>query len=332
MARISFILYDQCMFSGVSGMTDSLAIANQWQRQLKRSAHPDEPPCGDLFEFQVLSPGGGAVSVEGGIRVLPQRAMEEAEESELVVIPPYMVGHRPIPGEMPQIVDWLKERYEAGARIAAACTGSFVLAMTGLLDGRLATTNWQYVRSFKKRFPRVLLKPERVLTEDCGLICSGAVTAMYHLTLRTICMFGSDELSRICAKTLLVDPSRTTQSPYFIASFRKNHGDKEILKAQEWMEEHFPENITVDEAATRAGLSPRHFKRRFKQATSENPLFYLQQIRLEAAKNRLETTKDNMEEITRQVGYEDSSTFRRLFKKYTSLSPREYRDKFGMGA
>jgi transcriptional regulator GlxA family with amidase domain len=328
MARITFVLYDQCMFSGVAGISDSFSIANKWHQYQNRKACSEACVCETLFDLEIVSPGGEAVMTEGAIQVLPHRAMEETERTDLIVIPPYMVGHRPVPREMPVILEWIESQYRNGALIAAGCTGVFVLAMTGLLNGRLATTNWQYVNSFRKKFPKVNLKPEMVLTEDSGLICSGAVTAIFNLTLRVIEIFGSEELARACAKTLLVDPSRKSQTPYLITAFRKNHGDREVLRAQEWMEDHFKENIGVDEAAVHAGLSPRHFKRRFKRATNENPLSYLQLIRLEAAKNKLETTLDNMEEITRQVGYEDSSTFRRLFKKYTSLSPREYRDKF----
>ncbi|MCP4576531.1 MAG: helix-turn-helix domain-containing protein [Deltaproteobacteria bacterium] len=234
-----------------------------------------------------------------------------------------------MPDEAPQIQEWLIHHYNRNVRIGALCTGVFILAMTGLLDGKVATTNWQLKRRFKKQFPKVLLKPDQVLTEDSGLICSGAVTSMYNMALYVIELFGSEELARVSAKSLLVDPSRTNQTPYMITKFGKNHGDREILKAQRWMEDHYSESISIDEAARHVNLSPRHFKRRFKQATQETPLAYVRQIRLEAAKRRLETTTDNIDEITRQIGYEDSSTFRRLFKKFTYLSPREYRDKFG---
>jgi len=115
-----------------------------------------------------------------------------------------------------------------------------------------------------------------------------------------------------------------------ITSFKKNHGNKEILKAQNWMEKHYKENFTTEQVASLAGLSPRHFIRKFKKATGENPLKYLQQLRLETAKNILETTSDNIDDITQTIGYKDTRTFRRLFKKYTSLSPREYRDKFSV--
>lgn len=332
MARIVFLLYEQCMYSTIAGMIDAFSIANQWHFYWKRS-EAEEGEEGNIapFHVEVVSPKAETVVTEGNVRILPNGAMEDVLHSDLIVIPPYMIAHRPVPKQIPMILEWVQSQYHSGIRIAATCTGTFILAMTGLLDGRLATTNWQYAKRFRKEFPKVHLKPERVWTEDNGLICSGAATAMYHLTLRVIEMFGSKHLAKACAKTLLVDTNRKVQTPYLITDFRKDHGDQAIIKAQQWMETHFHENVSVDQAAMHAGLSPRHFKRRFRQATGENPLSYLQQLRLEAAKHMLEATLHNIEEITLQVGYEDSSTFRRLFRRYTSLSPREYRDKFKMG-
>ncbi|ACL01878.1 transcriptional regulator, AraC family [Desulfatibacillum aliphaticivorans] len=329
MPDVAFLAYEQCMLSGISSLMDAFGIANEW---LKHFARREGVPASEdvLFRTEIVSPGGRPITAQGGIPLSPHRAMEEVKSTDLVLIPPHMFGVRHDREQIGDMLDWLVMHHQANARIGALCTGTFILAMTGLLDGRIATTNWQLVNRFRRQFPKVRLKPERVLTEDGGLICSGAVTASYNLGLYVMELFGSPELMRACSKALLVDPSRTTQAPYMTASFKKNHGDKAILAAQEWMEEHFMEGVTMEDAADYVGLSSRHFKRRFKQAVEETPLNYLQQVRLEAAKKALETTTDNIDEITRQVGYEDASTFRRLFKKHTTLSPREYRDKFAI--
>ncbi|MDM8523042.1 helix-turn-helix domain-containing protein [Desulfococcaceae bacterium HSG8] len=326
MARITFIAYDRCMFSGIAGLIDAFTIADLWHQKFESDEASDAHP---LFDTEIVSLKGKPVLTNRGIRINPDRGTEDVEDTDMILIPPYLFGVRPLPDEMPDILHWITRHYRQDTRIGALCTGVFILAMTGLLDGKIATTNWQVAKRFRRQFPEVRLKSERVLTEDSGLICSGAVTALYNLAIYVIEIFGSEALSRVCAKAFLVDPGRNTQAPYMITNFWKNHGDREILKAQEWMEDHYADNITIDAAARHVSLSPRHFKRRFKKATDETPLAYLQQIRLEAAKKRLETTTDNIDEITRQIGYEDSSSFRRLFKKYTALSPREYRDKFG---
>ena len=330
MAKITFIAYERCMFSAVAGLIDAFSISNALHRQSESSYAAGAASLSPLFEMEIVSLGGGDVFANGGIRIQADRAMDEVKETDLIVIPPHLCGVQPEMDEVSCMIPWIVRHHQDNARIGAVCTGVFILAMTGLLDGKMATTNWQVIEHFKRQFPNVVLKPERVLTEDHGLICSGAITAQYNLALYVIECFGSQQLSRGCAKVFLVDPKRNTQTPYMITTFRKTHGDREILKAQCWLEEHYTDHFTTDEVAGLINLSPRHFKRRFKKATGENPLRYLQQIRLETAKNRLETTIDNIDDITQQVGYADSRTFRRLFKQYTALSPREYRDKFSV--
>lgn len=328
MVNITFLAYDQCMFSGISGLMDAFTIADLWLQFFRKKGEADDLPSGAVFNQEIVTIGGKPVVTSYGVPVHPARAMEAVDGTDLILIPPYLFANHSLPAEMPEIVQWLVGQYRQGARIGATCTGTFILAMTGLLNGKLATTNWQVAQRFQRQFPKVRLKPERVLTEDSGLICSGAVTAQYNLGLYVIELYGSENLSRACAKALLVDTNRNSQAPYMIAAFAKKHGDKAILEAQQWMEAHYADPVSLDDVARRVGLSPRHFKRRFKTATRETPLRYIQQIRLESAKKRLETTTDNIDEITRQIGYEDASTFRRLFKKHTDLSPRAYRDKF----
>ncbi len=330
MAKITFIVYERCMFSAVAGLVDAFTIANSWYQQSCRTSADGSLPKRPLFEMEIVSLKGGAVYTNGNMQIQSDRSMAAVDKSDLVLIPPHICGVDPDQREMSAIIPWIVKQYRNHVRIGAICTGVFILAASGLLDGRVATTNWQMIARFRRQFPDVILKPERMLTEDRGLICTGAITAQYNLALYAIELFGSEDLARECAKVFLVDPNRNTQTPYIIANFRKNHGDRDVLKTQEWMEKHYMEEFTTDKVSDLVGLSSRHFKRRFKRATGENPLRYLQQLRLETAKNRLETTSDNIDEITLQVGYNDTRTFRRLFKQYTSLSPREYRDKFSV--
>ena len=331
MATITFMAYDGCMFSGVAALMDAFSICNLWHEYALQNENQENMPADiPLFDMEIVSPGGKPFMANGGIRMEAHRPLEAVEKTDLVLIPPFLFNARKPLTPSGNMLQWLTGLHQDHIRIGAICTGVFILAMTGLLDGKIATTNWQLVNRFRHQFPEVILKPERLLTQDTGLICSGAVTAQYNMLLYIIELFGSTALSRKCAKAFLVDPSRTTQAPYMITSFWKEHGDREISTAQRWMEDHYAGHITIDEVACQVNLSPRHFKRRFKKATGETPLAYLQQIRMESAKSRLETTRDNIEEITRLIGYEDSSTFRRLFKKHTDLSPREYRDKFSI--
>ncbi len=322
MAMIVFWAGDGCLFSGISGLMDAFSIANLWHRAM------DPEGADPLFETRVVTTDGKPARAYGGIEFKPAGDLSAVARPDFIIVPPYLPHVVPLPAKSDPLYDWIRHHYGRRTQVGTMCSGTFLLAETGLLDGRIATVNWHFARMFKERYPRVRLKPELIMSADEGLICTGATTAMFHLALYMINLFGSRELAAICSKVLLVDPSRHSQSPYMISDFKKNHGDAAVLTAQRQMEARFAENLQIDTLAGEAGLSPRHFKRRFKQATGEAPLGYLQKVRIEQAKQRLETTRDTMNEITWQIGYEDSSSFRRLFKRFTGLAPREYRDKF----
>lgn len=338
--KITFIAYDQCAISGILSLMDGFTIANLWHCKIindnhnsrvdyhQSSARPDGDFSEPLFETEIVSRDGKPVKANNGMTIQPDRAMESVEKTDVVLIPAYILSDEIQPEPFSDILSWITTRYNGGSSVGALCTGTFMLAMTGLLDGKRATTNWQLAKRFKRRFPDVNLQPEQILTVDSDLICSGAVTSIYNLGLYIIEKYGYPQLASICSKSFLIDPGRDSQLPYTTVDFGKKHGDRDIIRAQQWMEQRYAEAISMDDVAWHIGLSPRHFKRRFKSATGETPLAYLQQLRIEAAKKRLETTTDNINEITWQIGYEDISTFRRLFKKHTALSPKEYRDRF----
>lgn len=319
--KITFVAAEGCLASGIAGLLDMFAIANMWSASL--SGNP-EPP----FATEIVTQGGKPVISGGCMQMLPHRSLADALATDFVLIPPFIPLPVPNQDSTVEVRNWIIDHHRRHTPVAAMCTGVFLLAETGLLDGRTATTNWQFARKFRWRFPEVDLHPEYLLTEDNGLICTGAATSYYNLGLRIIGRYGSAELASACAKALLLDPNRDSQTPYFMLPRQRGHNDHQVLKAQRYLEENFSKGIGIDEVARHVRISPRHFKRRFKQATDHAPIQYLQMVRIEAAKKKLETTMATIEEITQYIGYEDSSTFRRLFRHHTQLSPREYRDKF----
>ncbi len=322
MPTITFLAGEGCMTSGIIGPMDTFAIANLWHQHLNQPRSP-------LFKTQVVSVDGAPIQGQGGISIQPHGDLAAMGPTDYILIPPFFGID--IPDQWQKTLPWIRDQYRAGTPVGAMCTGTFILAETGLLDGRRATTNWQFGKSFARRFPRVCLHLEEILTQDGGLFCTGAATAAFSLGLHLIQRHGSPQLASLVAKALLVDPARARQTPYMVHVGPKSHGDPEILAAQTYMETHFSTPMAMDDVARHVCLSPRHFKRRFRQATGDAPLAYLQKLRIETAKTKLETSLDPINDITRQIGYEDSSTFRRLFRKHTNLSPREYRDRF-MGA
>lgn len=328
MINVAMLAYNGCLFSSLEILADALSICNLWHHKLSHTRDTSDPLDVPLFNTQVVTANGSPFITNSGVRIMPDAALETAQHIDVILIAPYLYGAHDYPEAIPELIPLLKHHYHHNTRIGAICTASFILAQTGLLDGRIATTNWQVANTFIDAFPNINVKPDRMLTEDNGLMCTGAATSQYHLALHLIDRFGYKELVRACSKVFLVDPRRVSQTPYVIVNFRKNHGDDKILLAQQWMEAHYQESVTIDAIAERVNLSSRHFKRRFKLATDETPIAYLHHIRIDTAKQLLEGTRYNIDEITRRVGYEDSGTFRRLFKRSTSLSPREYRDRF----
>jgi transcriptional regulator GlxA family with amidase domain len=322
MPKFVFLAVEGCLFSSIANLIDVFSIANTWHQDIAASDGP--PP----FETLIVTANGLPIRASGAVRIQPDGAMTEAGQADVILLPAFPCVIDPSAPHMPSILAWLRDIHKRRIPIAAMCTGAFLLAETGLLDGRKATTHWQYSNFFRRRYPSVHFQRYAILTEDDRLICTGAATAVFNLGLHLIRSFGSEELAARCAKAFLVDPHRTSQAPYAVFYSTQHHGDREVLKAQQWMEAHYAESILIDAVAKMVGISSRHFKRRFRKATGESPLTYLQNLRIEAAKDKLATTQANVNEITYMIGYEDSSTFRRLFKKQVGISPRGYRDKF----
>lgn len=322
MAKISLWVGEGSLASSITTLMDAFSIADLWQQALA----PQSP--GPLFETEVVTTDGDPITVYGNLRIEADLAVTEVTDTDCIVISPILPKITPIPENLGTLARHLNRLRQNGTTIATVCTGSFVLAEMGLLDGKKATTNWTFARLFKKRYPLVDLDPACILTEDDNIICAGAATAVYNLAIHLIKNFGSQNLAAACAKALLVDPNRISQAPYTMSPPMRNHGDKQVRQAQAIIEKTFAELETIDHVAREVGISPRHFKRRFKKATGELPLKYLQRVRIDAAKEKLETTRESIDKITWSVGYKDVSSFSRLFKQRTQISPRAYRDKF----
>lgn len=322
MVKISLWAGEGCLYSSITTLMDAFSIANLWH------AHMTDQTAPPLFRPRILTTDGLPRTAWGGVPIHPRGAVTEETETDCVVISPVLPNICPVPPDLGSLSGWITAMRQQGAVIATVCTGAFILAEMGLLDGKTATTNWQFARMFKKRYPRVRLKPEHIMTEDDGFICTGAATAVYQLGMHLIRRFGSQKLASVCAKALLVDPNRISQAPYTLPAPLKSHGDAQVLQAQHLIETRYADITSVDDVARDVGISPRHFKRRFKAATGELPIKYLQRVRIDAAKELLETTKKTIDDITWTVGYKDISSFCRLFKQHARISPKAYRDKF----
>ncbi|VWC79838.1 GlxA family transcriptional regulator [Burkholderia contaminans] len=324
MPRAAILAYDDCYASSLSGFADILQIANAHVRRQRGDGNAQ-------FEWRFVSPTGEPIMASNGLR-LNTEPIRPHEQFDLVFIPSahYASGKAfdQLLARQSAACDWLVSQWNAGAYLAANCTGTFVLANTGLLDGRPATTTWWLADAFRSRFPRVDLQLEPVVTEADRLICAGASASYLLQTIHIIERFSGAVIAAQCAKTMLIDVSQTKQLPYLPLLTEKTHGDSLVHRAQHWLQKHMTKDVKMLAMAQDLGVSERTIIRRFQATLNQSPLRYLQSLRIEAARALLEAGDLSLERITAQVGYSDTSSFCRLFKEKVGLSPGAYRDRF----
>jgi transcriptional regulator GlxA family with amidase domain len=281
------------------------------------------------FRVRTVSLDGRATRHMVPVQVRPDGDLQSVRRADLIVVPTAELDMNASHRANAPLVPWLRRWYDRGASIAGICTGVSLLAEAGLLDGRPATTHWALADEFRRRFPRVRWQPERFVTESGRLFCGGGVYAAIDLSLYIVEKYCGHELALQTAKALLLETPRMWQSSYGTAPPRSGHDDEGIKRAQDWLYRNFKQEVRLDELAARVGMSPRNFARRFTAATGETPLGYLHRVRVDAARHLLETRPRSVAEVSREVGYEDVSFFRRLFKRYSGAPPRAYRARFG---
>ena len=321
MYSVALLAVQNCMFSSLVGSFDIFSVASTQARSFP--GFGKEP----LFAPLIVGSSGGPLQAFNGMIIPLGATLADGKIYDIVLVPVIFGDLEPVLADR-EMIQWLAHQRRNGACLASSCAGSFLLAEAGILNGRTATTHWNLADNFAKRYPEVKLKREKMLVDEGECITAGGVSAYLDLALYLTARFGSPELAALLSKILLIDPGRRSQAPYQTAFFHKNHADAAILNLQEWLEGQSDKSLCITDLASRAGLGERTLLRRFKKATGDSPLEYLQRLRIEKARNLLETTAESVEEITRKTGYSDTSSFRGLFKRYTGLSPSAYRKRF----
>jgi len=299
-------------------------ILNQAGRLWNRVNRSDPTP---YFDVTIASPDGGPIRSVNNIHIQPHCCIADIEQADLIIISSATYIEK-ILGKNPEVIPWICHHYEKGAHIASICTGVFLLAETGLLNGKSATLHWGFTDIFRKRYPHVKLEHDRMFIDHGRLYCSAGVSAGLDLTLYLVEKFCGRRAAIESAKTMVLNMGRESQAPYeyFLAPI--DHGDTLIAKAQKWMEQHQTEQIDYERLAKEFRISRRSLERRFKQAVGVTPLGYLQKLRVELAKRLLEEGTQTFNEITYHVGYEDIPFFRNIFIRLTGLRPKEYQQRF----
>jgi transcriptional regulator GlxA family with amidase domain len=294
--------------------------------------NPAGPGASPPFRIKIVGEQTGPLQLASGVPIEVQRGIEDVTACDIVIVPSVLL--KPAgwdKGRYPRLVDWLQRMHEGGATLCSACSGVFLLAETGLFDGREATVHFGYARAFAALYPAVTIHPERVLVisglhED--LISSGASATWHDMVLYLIAHHAGATVAQEVARLFALQWHQDGLTPYIVFEGRSDHGDGEIQSAQTWLGSHFSVSNPVEAMIKRSKLAERTFKRRFTAATGLTPIVYVQRLRIEDAKRRLERTDTSVDEISWRVGYEDAAFFRRLFRRTTGLAPGAYRKRF----
>ena len=320
--RVSIVVFRECDPSIIYGIFDTLWAVGRLK------ALPSEP----LFEPRIVAAECAPLELITGVSIIPQDSIHDIEYTDIVFVPnPIIWTPEELHALDRRLIDWVVKMHERGALICSACGGSLVLAAAGLLSGREATTHWSHVPLFRSEFPDVRLHEDRILVqtgEGHNIICCGGASSWQDLALLLIARYGSIEEAIRISRFFLYQWHRDGQLPYASMAVNVIHNDAVILRCQTWLAENYNRPDVISEVVRISGLPKRTFDRRFKAATGYAPLAYVQALRIEEAKQMLETGSAPVDAIGREIGYEDAASFRRLFRRLTGISPGDYRRRF----
>jgi len=326
--RVCLVALPDAVISTLAGIYDVMNGVSMMGIASPGTKHP--------FRVEIVGERQGALRLASGVPIEVQRTVDDIASCDIVIVPSVLL--KPggwTKGRYPGLVDWLARMHNGGARLCSACSGVFLLAETGLFDGRDATVHFGYAKQFATCFPTVPIHPERVLVisgQRDDLVSSGASNTWHDMVLYLIAHHVGATVAQEVARMFALQWHQDGLTPYMIFEGRTDHGDAEIQSAQEWLSAHFSVGNPVDEMIRQSRLAERTFKRRFVEATGMAPLAYVQRLRIEDAKRRLERTDAAIDEISWRVGYEDAAFFRRLFKRTTGMTPGAYRRRFQIPA
>ncbi len=323
MKNISILVPETAVAEGVTGPRYLFTTANQFLQAVGKDP---------LFKVQLVGLQKDVRVQDGIYSISTDALLDEAGQANLVIIPPLFGDMQTSVGINEATLPWILNQYKNGAEVASLCVGAFLLASTGLLNGKKCSTHWAYYNEFRERFPDVEIVDGGVITEENGIYSSGGANSFWNLLLYILEKYTDRDTAILASKYFAIDIDRESQAAFMMFTGQKDHNDEEVKKAQGYIEENYQEKITVDDLAKRVAVSRRSFERRFKQATDNTVIEYLQRVKVEAAKRSFESTRKNITEVMFDVGYSDTKAFRNVFKKITGLTPIEYRNKYNKDA
>ena len=326
--NVSLLALPETTSSVLYGLFDLFSSVDRDWAMITRGEARESP-----FAPIIVASDRGGFHTANGVHVLPDATFEERGVPDIVCVPELLVPpDQDIRGWYPREVEWLRQCHQAGSHIGTACSGALLLAEAGLLTGYSATTHWAYCDSLQRHHPEVTVHAHQALVtagEGQRMVMVGGGSSWQDLGLYLIARLTSLEQALQVAKVYLIDWHQVGQQPYAVLTRQAQVDDALIARCQAWLGEHYDESHPVRRMSNLSGLSERSFKRRFRAATGMSPLDYVQALRLEEAKQHLESGGLSIEAIAEAVGYEDPSFFGRLFRRRVGITPAHYRRRFG---
>ncbi|WP_333575055.1 GlxA family transcriptional regulator [Sphingobacterium sp.] len=297
--------------------------ANRYYDQLNR-----EP----IFNIELAGVSRQSNFVNGLLTVMTQKDIATIQKTDLIIVPAVISNFSAIEAGNSMLSAWILDHYTKGANVASMCTGAYLLASTGLLDNKNCSIHWKSAANFHKLFPKVNLKTEQIITDEQGIYTNGGGYSFLNLLLYLVEKFYDRQTAIYCSKIFQIDIARQTQSDFMIFNGQKSHGDEMVMRAQDYLENNFSEKISMEKLSEKFTVGRRNFDRRFIKATGNTPVEYLQRIKVESAKKELESSRKTVNEVMYAIGYTDIKAFREIFRRFTGLSPLEYKNKYNKAA
>lgn len=268
----------------------------------------------------------------GLLTVRPHVNISNVRQTNLIIIPSMARDFQKATKGNKLLVEWIENQYKHGAEVASMCTGTFMLAAAGLLDGKNCFTHWSAAATFRNFFPKVNLQPDKLITDENGIYTNGGAYSFLNLLIYLVEKYYNRQTAIFCSKIFQIEMDRQSQSVFTIFTGQKLHGDEMVQRAQSYIEKNIQEKISIEHLSSKFAVGRRNFDRRFIKATGNTPIEYSQRVRIESAKKAFETTRKTINEVMYEVGYADVKAFREVFRKITGMSPLEYRNKYNKEA
>jgi transcriptional regulator GlxA family with amidase domain len=323
MKHVSVLVLENAVMAGI---VDAHAMFTGVNHLLEVNGKPP------FFKVQLVGVTSDVSLYDGKFSVHADVLVNDVQKTDLIIIPPIGRDFKTTIERNTGFVPWISKQYAKGAEVASLCSGVFMLASTGLMIGKECSSHWNDASIFRDLFPDVTLLDGRIVTEQNGLYSSGGATSYWNLMLHLIEKHTGREMAIMISKYYALEIDRKSQSPFSMFNAQKKHEDEPIKQAQEFIEQNITEKISVEHLSVKFAIGKRHFERRFKKATNNTPIEYIQRVKIEAAKKKLETSDMNVNEVMYEVGYVNMKSFRSVFKKLTGLSPVDYRNKYNKEA